>query len=117
MNIIKNAKLKEESFLTNSKQEMRSKMDKILDKQLREIENEKNTFNIKYNISYYIEKAENLKRKNEALKNEKRILIEEYDHYKGIIAEREKRLYLEVRINIATYLIDLILLNLINILT
>ena len=97
MNLIKNAKLKEETFLTNSKQEMRSKMDKILDRQMREIENEKHAFDMKYNISYYIEKADNLKTKNEILKKEKITLMEEYDYYKGIIADREKKLYLEVR--------------------
>jgi len=96
MNDIKNSKLKEEAFLTNSKLEMRTKMDKILDKQVKEIEREKNALQLKHNIAFFIERADNLKTKNEALKNEKRILIEEYDHYKGIIAEREKKLYLEV---------------------
>ncbi len=78
-------------------------MDKILDKQMKEVEKERNDLQLKYNISYFIEKGENIKKKNEELKKEKRTLIEEYDHYKAIIAEREKKLYVEVIINLNCY--------------
>ena len=89
--------MNEEIFLTNSKNEMGENMDRLVKKQLEDIENDKNVLTQKYNIVYYIEKADSLRKKLDDLKGEKKFLLQHYDNYKGLINDREKKFYLEVK--------------------
>jgi len=96
MNNLKLSKIKEETFLTNNKNEIEARIDIILEKHEKELENEKVSLQQKYNIRYYIEKAESLKIENDSLKKDLKNLLKQYGQYSSIIAEREKKLYLEV---------------------
>ena len=96
--VINNRKTKiyERQVVEESKKELKVKIEDLVQKQFVEIENEKRHLENKYNISFFMEKINEIKCKvdsNVAIKNR---LIAEYDEFRSSIQEKEQKLYKEV---------------------
>lgn len=92
----KNIKKKEKNFLEESKHDLKEKMEMTMDNQLKELENEKTQLQYKFNLGFYVEKAKSLGTNIDKLKNERDKYRYEFENFKNIINEKEKKLYLEV---------------------
>ena len=88
--------MKENTFLTNSQNEIKTKLDKIVDKQLKEVENERIKLTHKYSIDYLIERVRILSHQGEQLRGERDAINFEFNSYFNILNNNQKKLYLEV---------------------
>ncbi len=93
----KSMKIKEKNFLNESKKDLKEKIELTLDCQLKELESEKAQLHFKFNMGFYVEKAKNLGQNIDNLKNERDKYKYEYESFKNIMNEKEKKLYLEVK--------------------
>lgn len=89
-------RIKDCNVIDESKMDLKSKIEEIVDKQFKEIEAEKKQLEYKFNLSYYFEKIKELNGKLEISVSAKNELNEEYARFKSIINEKEQKLYLEV---------------------
>lgn len=92
----KTNKYKEQTVLGESKDDLREKMEMILNSQMNELELEKKQLRIKFNLNYFIEKVSDFSQKIQNLNNEKDKLLREYEAFNTMINEKEQKLYLEV---------------------
>ncbi len=91
-----NIKKKEKNFLEESKNDLKEKIELTMDNQLKELENEKAHLKYKFNLEFYVQKAKTLGENIDKLKNERERYRIEFENFRNIINEKEKKLYLEV---------------------
>lgn len=92
----KNIKKKEKNFLEESKNDLKEKIELTMDIQLKELENEKAQLQYKFNLGFCIEKAKSIGENIDKLKSEREKYKSEFENFRNIINEKEKKLYLEV---------------------
>lgn len=82
--------------MEESKGDLKVKIEDLVQKQFLEIENEKKHLENKYNISYFLEKINEIKTKLDGNASIKSKLVAEYDEFKSSIQEKAQKLYKEV---------------------
>ena len=88
-------KKKEKIILEEAKSDLKSKMQFILDDQIKEIQIEKQQLQLQHNINFYLEKIKELNEKINTLEEDKKKLLENFDKFTRDFNEREHKLQYE----------------------
>ena len=88
-------KKKEKIILEEAKSDLKTKIQFILDDQIKEIQIEKQQLQLKHNINFYLEKIKEINEKINTLEEEKKKLLESFDKFTRDFNEREHKLQYE----------------------
>ena len=88
-------KKKEKIILEEAKSDLKTKIQFILDDQIKEIQIEKQQLQLKHNINFYLEKIKEINEKINTLEEEKKKLLESFDKFTREFNEREHKLQYE----------------------
>ena len=94
LNII-DEKKKEKNILEEAKSDLKTKMQFILNDQVKEIQLEKTQLQLKHNINFYLEKIKELNESINDLEEEKKKLLEQFDKFTKDFNDREHKLQYE----------------------
>ena len=94
LNII-DEKKKEKNILEEAKSDLKTKMQFILNDQVKEIQLEKTQLQLKHNINFYLEKIKELNESINELEEEKKKLLEQFDKFTKDFNDREHKLQYE----------------------
>ena len=92
----------EKKILDEAKNDLKNKMQLILEDQIKEISIEKNQLQLKYNVNFYMEKIKEINNQINALNQDKKQILKDFDNFSKNFNNNEYKLQSQQITNIQT---------------